>query len=106
MNSANPETLKDPIQDIPLDDEHAHIFVEYDENVTSLRLLIETIEISGAEILETIPLRKEPGGPRSVLFKLDAEDVRDAVISLSKHSLANLRGYNAKSKIAQKRRNP
>jgi hypothetical protein len=106
MKSVNHEGFSDPIGNIPLDDEHAHILVEYYENAISLRLLIETIEISGAEILETIPLREEPGGPRLVLFKLDVEDARNVVISLSKHPLANLKGYNAKSKIARKRRNP
>ena len=96
MKSANPETLESDLEEILLDDEHAHILIEYDQEVISLPLLIETIKMNGAQILETIPLREEMKRRKSILFKLNVQDVREIILHLSIHPLFKVKGYNSK----------
>ena len=39
--------------------------------------LLETIEMTGTQVLETKELRAGPDQNRSILFKLDIQDVRE-----------------------------
>lgn len=96
MNSVNPEELKDLLRGITLDDEYAHILIEYDQGEISLDQLVESIEITGTQVLKTTELQVGPRGRKSILIKLDVQDVREAILNLSKYPLINVMGYNSK----------
>jgi hypothetical protein len=104
MKSANPEEFNGILQDIPLDDEHAHILVEYSHDVISLQTLIKTIEMNGTRILNSFPLRESKRN-KSILFKLDIQDVREVILDLSNLSLIKLKGCNSKPKISKRGEN-
>lgn len=104
MNSVNHKELKDLLRDITLNDMYAHIFIEYDQGKISLNQLIELIEINGTQVLEITELQVGPRGRKSILLKLDAQDVREVILNLSKYPLINLMGYNSKTKTNQTRR--
>jgi hypothetical protein len=93
MKSATPKK-NDLLKDVPLDDKYSHIFVEYNSQVASLNSLKETIEMTGAQILDTTILREEPAGNKSILIKLDIQDVREVILSLLKYNLIRIEGYN------------
>lgn len=99
MKSANYEGFNDPIRNIPLDDEYAYIFVEHDQSAIPVHRLIEKIEMTGAKIIDSIPIREGRGGNRFVLFKLNIQDVREIVLDLSSLPLIRVQGYNSKSKV-------
>ena len=83
------------MSDLPLDDEHAHILLEYDQGVIPLECLTESIETAGAEILQIIVLREGPEARRSVLIRLGTQDARNAILSLSKYPLTRVEGFNS-----------
>ncbi len=83
-------------RDIPLDDGYAHVLIEYDQESISLPQLRETIELTGVRVIETQDLLGGPERGRLVLFKLNIEDVREVMLSLSKYPLINVTGYNSK----------
>jgi len=95
MKPGNPGETDSPVSDLPLDEEHAHILIEYDPRLTPLHCLMETIETAGAKILETIVLREGEEGEKSVLIRLGIQDARSAVLSLSKYPLIRVEGYNS-----------
>ncbi len=95
MKPGDLEATDSTVSDLPLDEEHAHILIEYDPRLTPLQSLTETIETTGAKILETIVLREGPLGEKSVLIRLGIQDARSAVLSLSKYPLIRVEGYNS-----------
>ena len=97
MSSILPETPEGHFRNIPLDEGYAHIVIEYDQDRVSFSELLETIRMTGTQVLETQELRAGPDQNRSILFKLDIQDVRDVMLSLSKHPLMNVTGYNSKT---------
>ena len=97
MKSSAPEEINDPLKDINVDDEYSYVFVEYDHSEVSFNSIIETIHLIGAHILDSIILREEPRGTKSILFKLDVQDVREVILNLSKHKLLTIKGYNSKT---------
>jgi hypothetical protein len=104
MNLSRHEKAEGNIRDIPLEEGYAHIVIEYDQERVSFSELLETIKSTGTQVLETKELRAGPDQNRSVLFKLDIQDVRDVMLSLSKHPLMNVTGYNSKTNINSLRR--
>lgn len=98
MNSADLEKLKDELEEIPLDDEHGHIFIEYNKDLISLQTLIKTVEMTGARILKSFSLEQRKNH-QAVLFRLNVQDVRGVVLSLSNLSFIKVKGYNPKPKI-------
>lgn len=104
MSSTLPETPDGYLRDIHLDEGYAHIVIEYDQERVSFSELLETIEMTGTQVLETKELRPGPDQNRSILFKLDIQDVRDVMLSLSKHPLMNVTGYNSKTNMNSIRR--
>ncbi len=102
MKPVNPERLDNPVNNLPLDDEHANILIDFDPRVIPLHCLTETIEMAGATLLEIISLREEPGGNKSILVRLGTQDVRNAVLNLSKHPLNRVQGYNFKKDLNEK----
>ena len=93
----------DIIDDFPLQDGRAHIFIEWDPKALSQSQLVEAIEMGGAHILETITIREKPEG-RLMLFKLDISDIREVVFALAKYPLNKIEGYNSKKIIHTGRR--
>lgn len=106
MSSTLPETPDGYLRNIPLDEGYAYIVIEYDRERVSFSELFETIKMTGTQILETKELRAGTDRNRSILFKLDIQDVRDVMLSLSKHPLMNVTGYNSKTNINSIRRSP
>ncbi len=98
MSSLNPEEQKVLFRDIPLDDGYAHVLIEYDRESVSFPNLLETIELTGARVIETRDLRPGRERNRVILLKLDIEDVREVILSLSKYPLMNVTGYNSKNR--------
>ena len=98
MNSLNPEKQKGLFRDIPLDDGYAHVLIEYDRERVSLLNLLEVIEMTGARVIETRDLPPRQERNRVILFKLDVQDVREVILSLSKFPLINVTGYNSKNR--------
>ncbi len=83
-------------REVSLDDGYAHVLIEYDRESVPLTELREAIESTGTRVIET---RDLPGGlekSRVVLFRLDVEDVREVILSLSKYPLIHVTGYNSK----------
>jgi hypothetical protein len=107
MKPGNLEPTESCISDLPLDDEHAHILLEYDQGVIPLHCLTETIETAGGRILQIIVLREGPEGRRSVLVRLGTQDARNAILSLSKYPLRMVEGFNSgkglRGKLSRKR---
>ncbi len=97
MSSLNHASQRKPLfRDIPLEEGYACVLIEYDRESISLIKLRETIELTGTLVIET---RDLPGGREEnslVLFKLNAEDVREVILSLSKYPLIHVTGYNSK----------
>jgi hypothetical protein len=104
MNSTLPEIPDDHLRNIHLEEGYAYIVIEYDQQTVSFPELFETIELTGTRVLETKELRAGTDQNRSILFKLDIQDVRDVMLSLSKHPLMNVTGYNSKSNTNSIRR--
>jgi hypothetical protein len=98
MSSLNTEERKGLFLDIPLDEGYAHVLIEYDRERVSLPKLLETIEMTGARVIETRDLRPGKERNRAILLKLDAEDVREVILNLSKYPLVNVTGYNSKNR--------
>ncbi len=96
MNSANREESDDLLKDVTLDDGYAHVLVQYDPGEISILQLKETIEGSGTRILESAELQINGGRYKSILFKLDVQDVREAILNLSKYHLVKVAGYSSK----------
>ena len=97
MSSLNRAGERKPLfRDIPLEEGYACVLIEYDRETISLTKLRETIELTGTRVIETRDLPEAREENRLVLFKLNAEDVREVVLSLSKHPLINVTGYNSK----------
>ena len=96
MNSTNREEWDDLLKDVTLDDGYAHVLVQYDPGEISIPQLKETIEGAGTRVLESVDLRFNVGRYKSILFKLDAQDVRETVLNLSKFHLAKVAGYSSK----------
>ena len=97
MKPSNSDEPEYPFGDALLDDEYSHVFVEYDQDSMPLSRMIETIEITGARIVNTVIVRDEPKWKKAVLFKLDSQDVRDIILNLSKYPLIRIKGYNART---------
>ncbi len=95
MSLSRHEKADGNLRDIPLEEGYAHIVIEYDQERVSFSELFETIELTGTHVLETKELRAGPDQNRSILFKLDVQDVRDVMLSLSRHPLMNVTGYNS-----------
>jgi len=106
MSLTRHEKAEGYLRDIPLDEDHAHIVIEYDHERVSFSELFETIEMTGTHVLETKELRAGRDRNRLILFKLDVQDVRDVMLSLSKHPLRNVTGYNSKTRNNLIRRDP
>ncbi len=97
MSSLNHAGQRKPLfRDIPLEEGHACVLIEYDRKSISLTKLRETIELTGTLVIEARDLSGGREKNSLVLFKLNAEDVREVVLSLSKHPLINVTGYNSK----------
>jgi hypothetical protein len=97
MSSLNhPGEHKVLFRDIPLDDGYAHLLIEYDPESVSLPRLQETIELAGVRVIEAQDLSGGREKGRLVLFKLNVEDVREVILSLSKYPLISVTGYNSK----------
>ena len=99
MKPADSQGVENFVDNLPLDDEHAHILMEFDQRVIPLRCLTETIEMAGATILEIITLSGEPEGNKSILVRLESQDVRNAVSNLARHPLIRLEGFNPKANL-------
>ena len=95
MNSAIPNR-NDPLQGIALDDRYAYILVEYNQKTMSVSKLRGLIELTGSQILEIQEFQPGQVRMKTVLFKLDTQDVREIILSLSNHPLQNVTGYNSK----------
>jgi hypothetical protein len=100
-NITSLEGKDNSINDLLLDDEHAHILVEYDQDVIPLHCLTEAIESAGAEILEVIVLREGPEGNKSVFIRLGTKDARNAILNLSKYPLIRVEGYNSEESLSR-----
>jgi hypothetical protein len=62
----------------------------------SVSKLKELIQSAGGQILETQELQPEPVSNKAVLFKLNIRDVRKIMLSLSKHPLGTVTGYDSR----------
>ena len=96
MKNQNSKPESDFYHNLPLDDEHCHILIDFDEKVVTFHRLKETIEMTGAAILEIITLREDPEGNKSILIRLETQDVRNVVLTVSKFPLNRIQGYNSK----------
>jgi len=105
MNSVNCKEFKDLLQGIPLDDNYAHIIIEYDQGEISLNQFVESIKMNGTQVLETTELQVGQTGKKSILLKLGGQDTREVILNLSKYPLIKAMGYNSKTKINQTGRN-
>jgi hypothetical protein len=101
MKSVNAREEKGLSPDIQLDDRHAHILIEYDSKITSLEELTKTIELTGTKVLQTTELQTELTKSKSILFKLDKQDVKEIILNLSKYPLIGVTGYNSKTKLSE-----
>jgi hypothetical protein len=88
--SENDDLLKDML----MDEKHGYIFIEYNQQITSLDNLIETVKMTRAQILDTRILQEKPSGEKSILIKLDIQDVREVILNLLKYQLIKIKGYN------------
>jgi hypothetical protein len=98
MDPRNPDRSNDLLRDIRLDDEHAHILMEYDERATPLSHLMETIEAAATTVVDIVLLRDTPATPKAVLVTLDTRDIRSVILSLAKYPLVNIEGYDSKAR--------
>ncbi len=101
MKSVNAKEAKDVSPDIQLDDRHAHVLIEYDPKITSLEELTKTIEITGTKVLQSTELQTGSTKNKSTLFKLDNQDVKEIILSLSKYPLIGVTGYNSKTTLSK-----
>lgn len=85
----------DIVDDFRLQDGCAHILIEWDPKALSPNQLVKAMEMSGAHILETISIEEKPEG-KSMLFKVDINDIREVVLALAKYPLKKIKGYNSK----------
>ena len=97
MDARNPDRSNDLLRDIRLDDEHAHILMEYDERASPLSDLMETIEGAATVVVDVVVIRDTPANPKAVLVTLDTQDIRSVILSLAKYPLINIEGYDSKS---------
>jgi len=102
MKHGNPAQLDEILKRVSLDDRHAYIYIEYDQNVVSLDCLIKTIETAGEKVLEITDFRKEPEGNKIIVIKLGTQDVRNAILNLSSHPLIRVEGCNSKASLDEK----
>lgn len=102
MEPGGSDELTDLSKDISVNDEYSHIVVKYDESLLHFNQLVRAIETARAQILDTIVLEEEPSGKRTILIKLDVEDVREVIFNLLKHELIKLEGYNSKVRTNRK----
>jgi hypothetical protein len=96
MNPGRPEQSDEERGDLPLDDAHAHLLLEYDERVVALSRVIEAIEGVTAAVLDIRTLRDGPRGTKAVLVSIDTPDIRPVVLRLSGYPLLRVEGYNAR----------
>jgi hypothetical protein len=80
------------------DDQYAHIFVKYDERMTSLDQLKERIRLTRANILKIKKLNEGSKGEKYIQFTIDIQDVREVVLNLSCYPLISIEGFNPKPK--------
>jgi hypothetical protein len=96
MAPRNPDRSNHLLRDIRLDDEHAHLLMEYDERATPLAHLMGTIEAAATRVVDVVLLREAPADTKAVLVTLDTRDIRSVILSLAKYPLINIEGYDSK----------
>jgi hypothetical protein len=97
MESGQPDPSDERWRGIPLDDEHAHLLLEYDERVVVLSNVIQAIEGTAAAVVGVRSLRGDSQGTKAVLVTIETQDIRPVLLRLSSYPLARMEGYNART---------
>ncbi len=88
---------KEPWGNLPLDEHHAHLLLEFDEQALSLSSLIEAVERAAAKVMDVHSLPGASPHVKAVLVTIDTQDIRPVVLRLARYPLLRLEGYNARA---------